>query len=576
MKNDILKKVMIATLLGLPFGYVQAQEAVAEAAPAETAEATVVEQEAPAVEVDGGLAAVEEAQTSAPAPVSAKFKNARKVLQELAKERNWKERWDNKKKRIMQIEDAEFECANPAEDKDFYVKREMAVKTAVLRAKASIISTINAEMSAYDSIDIPGTDVNKVLHEKQIALEKKLKEQRDALVKLLAQKNAAEAKALSGVSFGDRLNALMDAAIKKLDKDYDVNKIEAKYKAEFEKIKASFAQSKKEFEALEAEAEKLQNNAKERQESYVSLSSRMPLFGSTVIQQTESWDGKRYQVAVLVCWSKALEAAARTILTSGEFIMKPNENVKDINDWLDEQNPATMIGPRQYIDNNGDRWFIGVAARDYTGNSVARRRSKGLADLYARQMAVFCAKSDVETYSEAQTVMETDAAANSVLAESFAEKMSQKFENQTIRGLQKLYSGEVEHPITGSEIYVSIFGINASMAKEALEIEKTLVETATLVNRAQAVEQGRKQAREEVMAASKNRPEDVQKGYSQHKQDIQKGIAKKEAEAAAIKAKNAKKGVQIKQAPVQQAAPSQKKAPTSGTFSGDTNISDDF
>ena len=91
---------------------------------------------------DGGVEAVRDAQEGAPVPVE-KFEGAGKVLRKQAKSRKWREGWDDKKKRIIVIEEAEFKTKDPATDESFFIKREMAAKKAVLKAKVSIIQTIN-------------------------------------------------------------------------------------------------------------------------------------------------------------------------------------------------------------------------------------------------------------------------------------------------------------------------------------------------------------------------------------------------------------------------------------------------
>ena len=93
---------------------------------------------------DGGVEAVRDAQEGAPVPVE-KFEGAGKVLRKQAKSRKWREGWDDKKKRIIVIEEAEFKTKDPATDESFFIKREMAAKKAVLKAKVSIIQTINQD-----------------------------------------------------------------------------------------------------------------------------------------------------------------------------------------------------------------------------------------------------------------------------------------------------------------------------------------------------------------------------------------------------------------------------------------------
>ncbi|MBR6374078.1 MAG: hypothetical protein IKS20_12940 [Victivallales bacterium] len=551
-----------------------AQEKENEAADNNAAQEQAAEQqEVPAQVVsDGGIEAVREAQESAPAPADKKFKNAFKLLKEQAKAKKWKEGWDKKKQRIIIIESAEFKTSDPASDKDFFIKREMATKKAYLSAKVGIISTINQEMSAIDIASMPGTDVNKVLGAERDQLDKEIAREKEELAQLVEKTSKAEAEALRGTTFGERLNDLLAALIKKIDAEYKKNERDEAKIARFQELKRKLEISKKKYAELQEKAEAMQASVRERQESAVEAIAKMPLYGSSVIMQTESWNKSngKYQVAVMFCWSMVMERSARAIVTGEEFTVKPSANAKSVQDWLEDQNPATMIGPRQYIDKDGNRWFLGISARQYDEelSSSERRKNKGLADLYAQQMAAFCVWADVESYKMAKTAMESrgnEKVQRDVVAESYSERLTQSFQNKTIRGMQRLFSDEVEHPITGGTIYVSVYGINPNDAKTALEIEKINYATAVMDNRHQTVERGRKAANKAAVEASKNRQEDFQKGYNQQKKAVDGELQKRQPK---------KKGVQVLDDG--NGGTKKEKKSTSGAFGGDTDVNDDF
>ena len=553
-----------------------AQEEVVEEEVAEVESAAPSEEMPPQEVTDGGVEAVREAQASEPAPADRKFKNAQQVLRQLAKEKKWREGWDEEKKRTIVIESAEFNTADPATDSAFFPKRDMAAKKATLMAKVAIIQSINQEMSAMDLVNVPGSDVNQALGAEREKIDAELARQKELLATMLEKVDQAEADVLRGTTFGDRLNDLMAAAIKKLDAEYKADARDEKAQARYEQVKKEFEVAQRKYIELSEKAEAMQADVREQQESAVESIAKMPLYGSSVIMQTESWDQAtgRYQVSVMLCWSYALERAARAIVTGEEFRVKPNPNGKKVQDWLDAQNPATMIGPRQYVDGQGNRWFLGVTARAYDDdlNSSARRRNKGLTEMYAQQMAAFCLWADVESYKLAQSALESrgnDQVQRDVVAESYAEKLTQSFSKKKIRGMQKLFSDEVTHPITGSTIYVAVYGINPNAAKAALEIEKINYATKVMDNRHQTVERGRDAANQAAVKASENRPEDFQKGYNQQKKAVDGEVEAREA------AKKSAKGVNIiNRGNSNQPAP--KRQSTSGTFGGDVDVSDDF
>lgn len=568
------KKKLFTTLLGvgLAVGIQWQGFAQEQAAPQQNAEQPAEAVMPPQVVSDGGVEAVREAQEGTPAPVE-KFQEARIVLKKQAKSRKWKEGYDQKKKRIIVIESADFKTADPASDASFFIKREMAAKKAVLSAKVSIIQYINQDMSAIDLVNMPGTDVNKELGAERERLNAQLARQKEVLVKMLEKVDKAEADVLRGTTFGDRLNDLMVAAIKKLDKEYDANARDKRAKARYDAVKAEFETAQRKYNELKEKAEAMHAKVRERQESAVESMAKMPLYGSSVIMQTESWNKNngKYQVAVMLCWSYAMERSARAIVTGEEYKVKSSASAKSVQDWLEDQNPAAMVGPRQYIDKDGNRWFLGITARPYDDelSSSERRKNKGITEMFAQQMAAFCVWADVESYKMAKQALESRGNAKvqrDIVAESYSEKLTQSFRNKKIRGMQRLFSEEMTHPITGNTIYVAVYGLNSSAAKSALAIEKLNYATKVMDNRYQTVERGRDAANRAAVKASENRAEDFQKGYNQQTKAINGELQRRKP----VK----RGGTNIINNTQRQ--PAQKRQSTSGTFGGDADVSDDF
>lgn len=529
-------------------------------------------QEAAAVApADGGTEAIAEAQATK--PPAEPFKSAEKVLSEVAKSKGWQTKWDRKKGRIIKIESAEFVCKDPATDKKFFLLRDMAAKKAVLKAKVGIIETFSAEMSGSDMLDVPGSDVEKELGAERKAVADAVEAQKKELIKLLEQTDKAEADTLKETTFGQRLDDMMSACIKKLDADYNSNQRGDDAKARLEELKKKYADAQKLYKELKSKADKMNKSLKAKQTSSTTKMAKMPLFGASVIMQTESWDKTtgRYQVAVLVTWSKVLEEAARAIATGNLYTTKPGQ--KSVHDWLAEQDLGSMVGPRQYVDNEGNRWFLGISSRRYADSmsSSAREKSRDLAEMSASQMAVFSIFADLESFKEAKAIVETrgdadeEAEEEDVAAESMAKKLSQTFKNKKVNGLQELASEEVQNAIAGQTTYVKVYGINANDAMDAMKMEDINIATKIESNRYQTQLKGRDAANQAAIKASENRPEDFAAG-------AQKQAGKLSAELESRRPK---------QPAIIQRGSSVKKTPgsvksTSGTFGGDANVSDDF
>ena len=223
---------------------------------------TYAQEAAAAAPADGGTEAIAEAQATKP-PVEP-FKSAEKVLTEVAKAKGWQTKWDRKKGRIIKIESAEFVCKDPATDKKFFLLRDLAAKKAVLKAKVGIIETFSVEMSGSDMLDVPGSDVEKELGAERQAVADAVEAQKKELIKLLEQTDKAEADTLKETTFGERLDDMMSACIKKLDEDYNANHRTDEAKARLEELKKKYADAHKLYKELQAKANKMNKGLRER------------------------------------------------------------------------------------------------------------------------------------------------------------------------------------------------------------------------------------------------------------------------------------------------------------------------
>ena len=305
---------------------------------------------------------------------------------------------------------------------------------------------------------------------------------------------------------------------------------------------------------------------KMKQKSIFATFSELPLFGATCIKQSESWNRGKYQIALAMAWSPALERAARGVLTGEKVICKPKENGKTVEEWIESVNPAFMSGPMQFVDNNGKRWFFGIsgAAADEDLDALTLKANKRIADLSAQQMLVFSLWGDVQAYEKMRQELETtslDGKSETEVAQWMESKVSQAVKGLPIRGMVRLYSDEVEHPVTGGNIYVSIYGINQDDATTSLKIEARNIATRAEIERVKTIERGRAAANKALIDGAKNDPRDFRKGYNAQNQSLHESS----------KSQNGTQNVQQKEDPKKR----DKKA-KAGVFSGGSDTDDDF
>lgn len=304
---------------------------------------------------------------------------------------------------------------------------------------------------------------------------------------------------------------------------------------------------------------------KMKQSSAAEFYAEMPLFGATCVRQTESWNKGKYQVAVALVWSPALERSARAIITGNKVICKPKENGKDIEAWLESINPAFMSGPIQFVDADGTRWFIGVSAgaADEELDSLTLRNNRRIADLSAKQMLAFSLWGDVKAHEAMKQEVATktlNGKSSTEVAQWLDSTVSQSIKGLPLRGMTQLYSEEVDHPVTGGRIYVSIYGINQNGAEDMLKVEAVNYATRAELERAKTVERGRAAANRVHVENATNDPRDFVKGFN-----AQSGAIHDEAAS--------RRGIQQ----IQQKELPQKrnKAAQAGVFNGGADVDDD-
>ena len=525
---------------------------------------------------DGGIEAIYKSQEEPIQPVKQKADSttplsASEQLEKFMDKKGFGGGWNEEKQRIFVLEEAGFDCESPAADPDFLVKREIKVKEAILRAKIKIIESINSEMSASELLQVPGSPLREKFDAKIEEANKKLNLMKRRLKKLEQYMDKSEADMLAGVTWSDRGQALMDAIIKKLNEKFSTGEIEAKKKAKYEKSKDAYESAKLDMQGIEKEAAAMKGEIQSEMTSSVAVMAEMPLFGATVIAAAESWneDEEKYEVAVLVCWSNTMQRAATAMATGKEFNVTGTPKQKEtLQEWLKKQDLAVMSGPRQFLDADGNRWFLGISARALPKSSSKQRKAKSLADIYASQMAIFCIYSDLASKKAANQMMQTRNAGDkdsSQVAESISEELSQSFKNKNVRGLSQVYSKKMVHPISGEKIYVSIYGINPSFAKKAQELEAKSYGIAVQSNKYQAEGKGRKDGLEASVEESKNDNVSYNKGYDNAQGDV--GSETKKLEDSEQKGPKKQKKSSGNTIPGKS---------QSGTYMGDSNVSDDF
>ncbi|MDG1324293.1 MAG: hypothetical protein P8P49_00905 [Opitutales bacterium] len=384
--------------------------------------------------------------------------------------------YDAKKKRIFVSATVAATIEDPAISDDFLVIRGGLYTRAIMQCKAKIAEAFNGKMSARDLLEIPGNDVHAALNKDSQKAQRIAQRSLKEFQKIAADLGVAEADADAGVTFGDRFNNFVDGIIKKVDSNYDPNVIDAKKKAKYEKRKAEYFQAQAEYEKLLEEAKKLKGVVEDKMASTVSIMAEMPLAGASVVQSYESYDEdtEQFEVSVIVGWSKGAEQAAHASLMAIPLITEPKPNKLSLRDWLKTQDWSIIGGSKSYIDENGKRWVLGVAARGLGNGTTADNKARMLAPVLAKKNAQFALLSDIATKKVAESLVQTKSVGlNKSLteaAESISAKMKQEFEGRDVSGTTVKYSKTLVHPISGREMVVAVAATDIDLCLAAKDI----------------------------------------------------------------------------------------------------------
>ena len=478
---------------------------------------TVVVGDSPAVQVENTL------QDSVPTKtgIRSESQDSETLANEfLDSNPNIQRGWNTQTRTIVVVETAIRNVDDdPEYSRSFMNMRNMASIEAVLRAKADVIKSIRTNMSAADILVGPGSNLDEELSADLKDAKRKLEGQERKLKKLLKEENIAYDDVQVGVTFKDRANAFVDAAIKKLDEKYDANKILAKKQAKLDKIKKKVTEANSVYDSTSKRLKSLEGTIKQTQTSTRELFAKMPIFGATVVEQFESYneDKEEYKNTVIMMWSPKTEKVALAMLKGKDVVVPPgNESLKK---YLIHNKKAllTSTGGRRFRDDKGNVYFIGIGAQEKGSSASSQRRAMSMAKIEAQTQLAFALYADVKSQEmmESKEIVRNaglDKDATQSLT-SLSEHLSQSIKNMDIQGSSEVYSTSGINPLSGKEIIVSVYAISAKSAQGAMKAEASSYLSKIGYLDAQQKSKARKDAMIDSVKAKKNDTTTYNKEY---------------------------------------------------------------
>lgn len=496
---------------------------------------------------------VEDVQNSLP-PRMDSSKRASEQLQNFKNNKKINNSFDGENVTIVSLK---FVAAKiTSTDPDFMSIRESLVVEAMLNAKAEIIETINTKASASNILSMPGNPIAKQLElennqykkYKEDAKNQLEKAQKEA-IQLMSAVDQAHTDELAGATWNDRLQRLLDATIKKLDENYSQQEISdqkkeklVRLKARYEKALAAEDKAQTKMAEIEEKFKNIQDQVKKEQRSTVETISEMPLIGATIIAQAESFDDlyDDYEIAILVVWSQKLEKQARSVLLmEGELVPRPKG--KSINEYLNDQNLALMIGPRRFLAADGSINFMGVSSVEFDPDDPGAVSSLiEEANLWAKQAALLSAIGDVSSFKSAEKLRQQVVGADGKSRERIFKDMSTEIKNSVegfqVRGMEILRTERTVHPATGRNIIVAVANLNSTLAVKSADIMKDTYATLKEVNAKQSYMKGEVEGMKASAAETKNNQVIEKQGYDDGKSKVSQEFDTREDKREAKKA----------------------------------------
>lgn len=505
-----MNKLMITTMAAVAAVAVNAQEFGGEAAASAegTPAAEAVQELPPETGTGPAVAEMQKVQDEEVAPTM----SAKEAIEEYFNSKDgWNKGYDEEADRIIVSDFIEFNIKNPKVSADFIDERKERMSELMLKAKAKIIETIMSKMSGSRILEVPGNPIAKQLEKEQKEMNKALAAAREDLAMLDA--NLAEALARRDGITASEAVAVISSWFTAAEKQNLAEKFDADKKERYANAKADFEAAAAKYKELAEKAETLKGTISKEMKTSLSRVSQMPIYGCTVLQQAESISEKNgrytYQIAILYSWSGEMMKASGEILKGESVKFTPGK--KSMKQWIANKVAkgalAQWIGPRQYIDDKGNMWFLGISCAATDDDPDTSEANREAAELEAAAEVMFALYSDATSSKTLNKLMRTKVGANgekeTQVYKDFSKTQAESFKDIHISGNAELWSGTVRHEPSGLDMHVVVYGVNSGSVKALKDIQARAVALGVEVNTYQEMERGRQESLTQAFEGSK-------------------------------------------------------------------------
>ena len=412
--------------------------------------------------------------------------------------------------------------------RDAVIARDMLFATAILQAKAGIITQINNNMTVERYLKQPRTGMTneEAIYKKGEDLRNNRKEiagEIEAVNEELGRVNEALLDAdedyMEGVTFGDRIGSSIDGINKRLNEEYNRSDITAEEKEQLDMLRARVQTLKNKKETLEIEQEKLADEilpyAKAvSQEEAVNKLAWQTLYGVQIVKQFFCFNPENRAAALLIraVWSTKLQEEAEKTLRREPVKLQPTDPPKQFFQYLlsdlDVQRPT--FG--RYVEPNGSVvWYAVRHGIPILGNSVA---STETVKAFAEAMLLTSLYSEVGTQVQASRGLVGAADGRGAFTtETLAVNMREEAKNVFFPVTS--HPGITDNPMGGEKLEYAVAYVSAESLARSPEMVKLIEEANFRFHKDQAYVKGLISGMQAAGASTKNDPEASRRGFNE-------------------------------------------------------------
>jgi len=408
---------------------------------------------------------------------------------------------------------------DPASNPDFLTMRRIKASEASLEAKRQFIEFIRTTMSAEDVVTLPESPFSTEFDDKMQATKDKVNKAFRKYKIALLKANKAEAAKLNGVDFSVLAKEGILATIKRINPEFDASKLDKKLADDLAKAKADLEATETDLSNLKDELETLRGSLQQENVSSVETFSKMNVVGLVPIASFESWDGEQYATTIISIWTVKEEERTRALYSGQEVVYEPGAS--SVKDFINSTDWSTAQGVRKFFDDKGNFWLLSIGSSPIKGkSSKATRTARGQAQLSAQKQIAFVLFSEASSKRSARDKLQEVTTGNVGETEnqsvsSFAETISQKVEDLDIQGMSQLKGKKYTHPISGQEMYVSIYGISSKAVRQAQLMEASQARVTQDMIRENQRSKGVKAGFDKTIDDAKKDKSSFQKGFKE-------------------------------------------------------------